>query len=53
VRKSAITVYFPKREESLWSIAKSYNTTVESIALENNLEGDTTGELKMLFIPSV
>lgn len=50
---SAITVYFPKQEEALWSIAKRYGTTVESIALENNLEGETTGELKMLFIPSV
>ena len=49
---SAITVYFPKCEESLWDIAKRYNTTVNSIAIENNLEGDTTGEIKMLFIPS-
>ncbi len=49
---SAITVYFPKCEESLWDIAKRYNTTVDSIAIENNLEGETTGEIKMLFIPS-
>ena len=49
---SAITVYFPKCEESLWDIAKRYNTTVNSIAIENNLEGDTTGDIKMLFIPS-
>lgn len=49
---SAITIYFPEFEESLWDIAKRYNTTVESIVLENNLEGDTTGNIKMLFIPS-
>lgn len=49
---SAITVYFPKCEETLWDIAKRYNTTVESIALENNLDGETTGDIKMLFIPS-
>ena len=49
---SAITVYFPRCEESLWDIAKRYNTTVNSIAIENNLEGDTTGDIKMLFIPS-
>ncbi|MBO5856814.1 MAG: LysM peptidoglycan-binding domain-containing protein, partial [Clostridia bacterium] len=49
---SAITVYFPKCEEALWDIAKRYNTTVNSIAVENNLEGDTTGDIKMLFIPS-
>ena len=49
---SAITVYFPKCEEALWDIAKRYNTTVRSIAVENNLEGETTGDIKMLFIPS-
>ncbi|MBR2876876.1 MAG: DUF3794 domain-containing protein [Clostridia bacterium] len=49
---SAITVYFPKCEETLWDIAKRYNTTVASIMLENNLEGETTGDIKMLFIPS-
>ena len=49
---SAITVYFPCNEEALWDIAKRYNTTVESIALENNIEGETTGDIKMLFIPS-
>ena len=52
--RNAITVYFPeKREESLWSIARRYNTTVKAIALENDLTGDTTEELKMLFIPVV
>jgi len=52
LNNSAITVYFPDCEETLWDIAKRYNTTVESIALENNLEGETTGDIKMLFIPS-
>lgn len=52
LNRSAITVYFPKYEETLWDIAKRYNTTVESIALENNIDGDTTGDIKMLFIPS-
>ena len=50
--KSAITVYFPRYEETLWDIAKRYNTTVESIVLENNLSCDTTKDVKMLFIPS-
>ncbi len=49
---SAITVYFPSCEETLWDIAKRYNTTVESIVLENNLSCDTTKDIKMLFIPS-
>lgn len=50
---NAITVYFPEKSESLWSIARRYNTTVSAIALENNLEGDTTENLKMIFIPAV
>ena len=49
---SAITVYFPSCEETLWDIAKRYNTTVESIVLENNLSCETTKDIKMLFIPS-
>lgn len=50
----AITVYFPEKEnESLWSIARKYNTTVTAIAEENCLDGDTTGNLKILFIPAV
>ncbi len=51
--KNAITVYFPgEKNESLWTIARKYNTTVRAIAAENALEGDTTENLKMLFIPS-
>lgn len=54
VRNSnAITVYFPEESESLWSIARRYNTTVNAIAEENGLEGDTTENLKVLFIPAV
>lgn len=50
---NAITVYFPQcSNESLWGIARRYNTTVKAIARENSLEGDTTEDLKMLFIPS-
>jgi len=50
---NAITVYFPEKSESLWSIARRYNTTVTAIAEENNLTGDTTENLKMIFIPAV
>ncbi|MBR4286261.1 MAG: DUF3794 domain-containing protein [Clostridia bacterium] len=49
---NAITVYFPEEaNESLWGIARRYNTTVKAIAEENNLEGETTESLKMIFIP--
>ena len=50
---NAITVYFPEESESLWSIARRYNTTVCAIAEENGLEGDTTENLKVIFIPAV
>lgn len=50
---NAITVYFPEKSESLWSIARRYNTTVKAIAEENGLEGDTTENLKIVFIPAV
>lgn len=51
---NAITIYFPeKSEESLWAIARRYNTTVKAIASENDLTGETTEDLKMLFIPAV
>ena len=50
---NAITVYFPEESESLWSIARRYNTTVNAIAEENGLEGDTTENLKVVFIPAI
>ncbi len=52
-KSNAITVYFPEESESLWSIARRYNTTVSAIAEENSLEGDTTENLKIIFIPAV
>ncbi len=52
-KSNAITVYFPEESESLWAIARRYNTTVRAIAEENNLEGDTTENLKIIFIPAV
>lgn len=52
-KRYAITIYFPETEESLWSIARRYNTTVSAIADENGLQGDTTEDLKILFIPAV
>lgn len=50
---SAITVYFPQKEELLWDIARKYNTTVSLICAENELDGETTAEKSVIFIPSV
>ena len=52
-KRAPIVVYFPDKEnEPLWDIAKRYGTTVSAIANENELNGDTTEGLKVLFIPS-
>lgn len=51
--KSAVTVYYPQSEESLWEIAKKYNTTVSLICEENDLDGETTAQRRLIFIPSV
>ena len=52
-KRAPIVVYFPNREnEPLWDIAKKYGTTVSAIAHENELSGETTEGVKILFIPS-
>ncbi len=48
---STLTVYFASPGESLWNIARSYNTTVGAIKEENELTQDTVGEKMMLMIP--
>ncbi len=51
-KKNAITVYFPDtKNESLWGIARRYNTTVKAIAEENELQGETTEDKLVVFIP--
>ncbi len=51
-KKNAITVYFPdEKNESLWGIARRYNTTVKAIAEENDLQGETTEDKLVIFIP--
>ena len=50
-RTPSLTVYFCDGDESLWDIARRYNTTVQDIARENDITGDSTGDRKMLLIP--
>lgn len=50
-RKSSLTVYFCSGKESLWDIAKHYNTTVEEIMSENGLTADYLENKTMLMIP--
>lgn len=51
--ESALIVYYAKKGEKLWDIAKKYFSTVEAIKAENDLSSDETTEEKMLMIPRV
>lgn len=50
-RKSSLTIYFCSGNESLWDIARRYNTTVEEIMEENELSADYLENKTMLMIP--
>ncbi len=49
----AITVYFGDKGETLWDIAKKYNTTVEAVRRRNSLNTDKLNDSTMLIIPKV
>ncbi len=50
-RKPAVVIYFCSEGESIWNIARKYNTTVEDIMLENDLTTDFVVNKHMLLIP--
>ncbi len=50
---AALTVYFCDSGESVWNIAKRYNTTPDAIMKENSLDNGTVEEKRMLMIPCV
>lgn len=50
----ALTLYYPDRGESIWDIAKRYNTSLSAIVEENGLESvQTLPENGMILIPIV
>lgn len=49
----ALTIYFCDKNESVWDIAKKYNTTVEAIISENELDCEIIDKPCMLMIPGV
>lgn len=50
-KKPAIVIYFCTGGESVWDIARKYNTTVEDIMQENELSADYLENKRMLLIP--
>lgn len=50
---SALTIYFCDGGEKLWNIARKYNTTMDAIKLENDINENLIVEKCMLLIPRV
>lgn len=50
---AVLRLYFAECGERVWDIAKRFNTSVDAVILENNLESDTLPEKSMLLIPMV
>lgn len=48
---AALTLYFTDKDENLWDIARSHNTTVGLIMEENGLKTESLKEKVMLLIP--
>lgn len=51
--KSALTIYFSDSKERVWDIAKRYNTSVQAVMEENELDSDVVENKRILLIPSV
>ena len=49
----ALTIYYCDCGEDIWDIAKRYNTRADCIIAENDLEGETVKEKRVILIPSV
>lgn len=50
-KKPSVVIYFCSGGESVWEIARKYNTTVEEIMQENDLGADYLENKRMLLIP--
>ncbi|MBQ4100373.1 MAG: DUF3794 domain-containing protein [Oscillospiraceae bacterium] len=51
--ENALTIYYADKDESVWNIAKRYNTSITAVVDENGLVGDTLEERSMLLIPMI
>lgn len=52
-KSSSLILYFADSGESLWDIAKNYNTRLSGIYDANNLSGEVLDSSMMLMIPTV
>ena len=50
--KSALTLCFAQKGQTLWEIAKQYQTTCDLIRAENDLQEDPLAADRMLLVPS-
>ena len=48
--RPAAVLYFAEAGEELWDIAREYNSSVESIRMDNGIEGDAVEESKLLIV---
>lgn len=51
--RTALQLYFADQDEAIWSIAKRYNTSMQAIVTENQLQGKQVCDRQMLLIPLV
>jgi hypothetical protein len=49
----ALTIFYSNGGEDCWSIAKKYNTTVEAVMRENDIENEQSPLSGMILIPTV
>ena len=52
-RSAALTIFFGKKGESVWEIARQYNTSMEAVMEENALMDEVLEENRMLMIPMI
>lgn len=50
---ACVIVYFPDKDESLWNIARRFNTTVDMIKAENTIQGECAPDNAPLLIPVI
>ena len=49
----ALTLYYADEGESIWEIARRYDTSQEAISKENDLQGEAVEKRGMLLIPAI